>query len=155
MHKVLIFGDSLVTGLEFEESLEFTYLVESYPGWLARDIEKMLEITLKEDEFTTVVLCFGINDLGHGYLPQEVVTSLLKLHEIILNKYNVKNLIAVNLLNFYLFNELYGEQSVDEVCFSSFFYDLEEGDLKTDKLHLSKKGRCHFAESLQTLIENE
>ena len=152
MKKILIFGDSLVEKLEFENSFEFSYHVESYPGWLARDIKEMLEISLKEDYYDFIVLCFGINDLGHGLLPQEVVKSLILLHNLI-HAAKIK-IIAINLLNHDLFNELYGQAADDSVEFSAFFYDLEMGDLLEDGLHLSEQGKLHFAESLQIIIEN-
>ncbi len=153
MKKVLIFGDSLVQGLTFENSFEFSYTTESYPGWLAKDINEMLEISIKEDMYDFIVLCFGINDLGHGLLPEDVVNSLISLHsKIWLRNPNTK-IIAMNLLNYHLFNDLYGQKADDSVDFCAFFYDLEKGDLLEDGLHLSKQGKLHFVESLQILIE--
>ncbi len=149
--KILLFGDSLFSDLKMEDNLNYNYHVESYPGSLACEMEEKLEISIKEDDYDIVVLCLGINDLDHGKLPQEVVTSLKKLHGLIKDK-----IVAMYLHSEYaLFNEMYGNQSADDIHFCSFFYDLKEGDLSQDDIHLSKQGREHLSSYLQELIENE
>ncbi len=149
--KILVFGDSLFEGLTFEDSLEFIYHVESYPGFQASEMEAYLKLSLKEDHYDVVILCFGINDLGHGKLPQEVVDSLLKQHLLIRTK-----IVAMHLhSDFDVFNYLHGNQSADNVQFCGFFYDLEEGDLLEDNFHLSVQGRQHLSDYLQDFIENE
>ena len=139
--KILVFGDSLIQTLHFEDSFEFLYHVESYPGILACDSQEQLRISLNEEAYDIVVLCLGSNDLGHGKLPQEVVDSLLKLHLLINTK-----IIAMHLHSkFELFNSLYGNQSADKVEFCAFFYEF----------HLSEQGCQHLGEYLQDFIENE
>jgi lysophospholipase L1-like esterase len=154
MTKVLVFGDSLVNGLEFSDSYEIGYHVESYPGLLARDAEALLQITLSESEYDVVALCLGTNDLGHGLLPQDVVNSVLHLHHIIRAKSSSTQIIAMNLhSNFHLFNDLFGSQAAEEIEFLGFFYELEEGDLVSDQFHLSAQGRIHFAECIEECVE--
>lgn len=151
MKKVLAFGDSLFLGLQFKNNSRFQYHVESYPGHLACEMHEKLNISMKEDNYDVVILCLGINDLGHGKLPQEVVTSLKSLHDLIPAK-----IVAMHLHSEYnVFNEMYGDQTGDDVYFCSFFYDLEKGDLAKDEIHLSKQGTQHLSVYLQELIETE
>jgi lysophospholipase L1-like esterase len=154
MKKVLIFGDSLVQGLEFEESFEYSYHVESYPGYLARDLGELLNISVSEEKYDIVVCCCGINDLGHGYTPEEVLQSLLVLHKIIKSKN--ANIVGVYLHQptFSLFNELCSDKFDDDVTISTFFYGLEKGDLQSDNFHLTKQGKENFANVLQLDCEN-
>lgn len=151
MSKVLFFGDSLFSGLEFKNR---NYHVESCPGKLASDIGEPLSILLEEDCYDIVVLCFGINDLGHGTLPQDVVDSLTKAHHLI-RKHEAK-IIAVYLHpRFNLFNEMYGDQSEEDVIFCEFFYTLTKDDLERDKIHLTKKGSEHLRKFLTSFLEDE
>lgn len=148
--KVLVFGDSLVYGLE--KGLK-GFHVESYPGHLARDMHEQLNVCLK-DNYDVVVLCLGINDLGHGLLPQDVVQSLLELHTMI-RKHKSK-IVAVLLHSDYnFFNEMYSEASEDDVLFCGFFYDLKQKDLQSDGIHLSVKGTKHMQHYLQQFLNEE
>jgi lysophospholipase L1-like esterase len=151
--KVLVFGDSLVQNLDFEDSLEYEYHVESYHGFLARDLTELLTISLKEEKYDFVILCCGINDIGHGYSDNDVVSSLLLLHNVVRNYNSI--VVAVYLHSEYnLFNELYSQKSLDDVCFCEFFYNLHQNDLEDDGFHLSLEGKEHFVDALQDCIEN-
>ncbi len=148
MKKVLIFGDSLVSNLKFEENLEYSYHVESYPGYLARDLKDLLKISMSEDNYDVVVCCCGINDLGHGYLPEEVLNHVLSLHDII--RLKGSKIIGVYLHStFAEFNQLCSDQFNEDVTISTFFYSLEDGDLLDDNIHLSTQGKENFANVLQ------
>ena len=151
MKKVLIFGDSLVQGLDFESSFKYQYHVESYPGFLAKDLQDLLKISINEDTYDFVVICCGVNDLGHGYNAKEVVDSLLTLQCMV----NSSQVIGVYLHPcFNTFNEFYSEKSLDNICFCDFFYNLDSHDLDHDEFYLTLQGKQHFVESLQDCIEN-
>ena len=152
--KILCFGDSLFENLPMEDSLEFEYHIECFPVKLAKDMHADLNIALKESKYDVVVLCAGVNDLGHGLLPQDVVNSLLELHNIC--SQHQCDVIAVNLHSpmFELFNELYDEQSDANMQFCTFFYHAKVNDFDSDdNIHLSAEGKDHFATCIHEIIE--
>jgi hypothetical protein len=145
MKQVLIFGDSLVDKLIFEDSFEYSYHVESYPGFLAKDMVELLTITLTETKWDYVVLCFGTNDLGHGFLPEETVNHLLQLHQLI-----SCTLIVCYLHEQDIFNELYAEKTRHDVFFLDFFLSTNEWD---ETNHLTPLGKEEFVNAIQECIE--
>ncbi len=151
--KVLCFGDSILQHVAMEDSLEFEYHVESFPGKLAQDLHFDLTTALEEAKYDVVVLCAGVNDLGHGRLPQDVVDSLLELHKIC--THHKCGIIAVYLHYpmFEHFNELYDEQSDANVRFCTFFYNAVVDDFEDDAFHLSAAGQDHFANCIHEMVE--
>lgn len=90
---VLVFGDSLLQCVPLEDNLDYVYHLQSYPGMLAKDAHKDLIAGLQETKCDVLVLCLGVNDLGHGQTRETVVDCLVELHKLAIDA-GVENIIA-------------------------------------------------------------
>lgn len=169
--KTLIYSDSLCEGIDcsVEDDLhvpEYDYHCESQSGLTVQaviDCESpkyglipcggitTLSYCLSENQYETVVLCLGVNDLGQGRQCCEVVADLLRLHTICRNK-GVKNIIAMLLPNQSNdFNQDYVDAcaKADDVSFCEFFMDSIDKSLLVDGLHLNEKGLKNLARDIK------
>ncbi len=161
MVNILIFSDSLCYNLPISNTSKRQYHIESFPGRLVAEViesEKKkscesLSYFLKEDNYDVVVICFGINDLGHGLAMPSVIQNLLYLHQIC-RQHQIKRIIVMYLnAEYYMeFNQMYSLQSAEDIEFCEFFLNLKPGDLSNDGLHLSNKGKQRLVNDLCRMI---
>jgi lysophospholipase L1-like esterase len=169
-HKILVFGDSMVSGLEvyLEDSFTCTYFVESFPGTLAKDFATkdldMFRWSVEKYKPNVLVLCLGTNDLGHGLTPQE---TLAHMHFLVSesNLLGVKKVVVCllhswqKMFNSLLLLEVMQKHNKDKLRMCDFLQSVHrkktDRNLCVDGLHLTPTGRAHFANSLQEILETQ
>ncbi len=159
--KILIFSDSLCENLPIVNTSTHQYHIESFPGRLVEEVIRSeiypdgssLSACLNEDQYDVVVICFGINDLGHGLTPDSVIKNLLSLHAIC-RQHQISQIIGLFLHanDYEQFNEMYELQSGDDIEFCEFFLNVTPRDLAKDQFHLSQHGKHQLLADLKKMI---
>ena len=159
MKTILVFGDSILQKVEFESSLEFNYVCESYPGSLARDFATrdlyQFEASLKAEKPNILVLCLGTNDKGHGLLDQDIVDSLKTLQTFAQDKYKVEKVIVCMLhRDWDSLNDLIEAtfENISTVC--DAITTMTEAELEEDGFHLNSAGKEILAASVEDLVQS-
>ena len=108
LDKVLLYGDSLMSGYKLDRKNSLNYVLEkkilllgynykiinaSIPGETSFGGLNRLNWTLAEKNITHVVLCLGANDMLRGIKPNETYKNLEKIIKIISDK-NIKIILA-------------------------------------------------------------
>ncbi len=89
---ILIFGDSLVDGLQFN----CNFHIEKFPGITSEQLLRNdfdLNFYLDEDNYDVVIIIIGSNDLGHGVSNYDIINNIISLHQIAWNR-NIKTIVV-------------------------------------------------------------
>ncbi|AQN67927.1 SGNh hydrolase super family [Saudi moumouvirus] len=148
---ILIFGDSLTTGLHLSDNFH----IESFPGSTSEQLlnnDFGLDFYLDEANYTTVIIIVGSNDLGHNFSQKEIINNILSLHQIAWKR-NLKT-IVVGLrdkkFNNMLLRELNNYDST-KYSYCNFLENLSI-DKTIDGLHLTLNAKDEFSKKLEMLI---
>ena len=162
MTKILIFCDSLCHRLPVKSTSQFQYHIESFPGRTVESViqseqlkdTNSLSFSLSEDNYDLVIICFGVNDLGHGSPISHVVENLLRLHQIC-RDFGIPKIVGMflNPNHNQEFNQVYEVSSQHDIEFCEFFFDLKPGDLYSDGLHLNHTGLSKLAEEISDIAK--
>ncbi|QGR53614.1 hydrolase [Moumouvirus maliensis] len=148
---ILIFGDSLASGLYLDND----YHIEKFPGSTSEQLlhnDFGLDFYLSEDNYTTVVIIAGSNDLGHGFNEKEVIKNIISLHQIAWSR-NIKT-VVVGLSNKNFNKNLLIE--LDKYDSTKYNYCNYLENLPVEKtidgLHLISSAIDEFSDQLKKLI---
>lgn len=148
---ILIFGDSLATGLFLNDNFH----IETFPGYKSEQLlnnDFGLDFYLDEANYTTVIIIIGSNDLGHGFSEKEMVKNIISLHQIAWKRDLKTVVVGLRDKNFNdkLLKELNNYDS------TKYFYCNYLENLPIDKtidgLHLTSVAKNEFSKKLEMLI---
>ncbi|AGF85719.1 superfamily protein [Moumouvirus goulette] len=148
---ILIFGDSLATGLHLNDDFH----VEKFPGSTSEQLlnnDFGLDFYLDETDYSIVIIIIGSNDLGHSFSENETIKNILLLHQIAWKR-NLKT-IVVGLQNKIFNNKLLQELNNYNSTKYSYCNYLENLpiDKTIDGLHLTQTAKNEFSKKLEMLI---
>ncbi len=163
MKQVLIFSDSICTGLENlnsewsddESSIgdrNTIFREECFPGATAagcvrailnNDPFMNLKLLLQETRYDGIVICFGTNDIGHGRSAMHIAADLQTLQNICVDA-NIKTIVLMMLrakranekLNNILINDTF---SSIELC--DFLLGSDDNNFDESGIHLTEDGK--------------
>ncbi|AFX92103.1 hypothetical protein CE11_00071 [Megavirus courdo11] len=149
---ILIFGDSLVDGLQ----LNCNFHIEKFPGITSKQLlhnDFDLNFYLDEDSYSAVIIIVGSNDLGHGVSNCDIINNIISLHQIAWNR-NIKT-IVVGLSDKKFNKELskkLGKFDSTNFLFCDYLENISN-DKTIDGLHLTLDAKHKFSNQLQILIK--
>ncbi|ANB50216.1 hypothetical protein [Powai lake megavirus] len=149
---ILIFGDSLVDGLQ----LNCNFHIEKFPGITSEQLLRNdfdLIFYLDEDNYDAVIIIVGNNDLGHGVSNYDIINNIISLHQIAWNR-NIKTIIVG--LSDKKFNKELSKKLEKYDSTNFLFCDYLENissDKTIDGLHLTLAAKNEFSCQLQNLIK--
>nr|WBF71184.1 hypothetical protein [Megavirus caiporensis] len=150
---ILIFGDSLVDGLQ----LNCNFHIEKFPGITSEQLlhnDFDLNFYLDEDDYNIVIIIVGSNDLGHGVSNCDIINNIISLHQIAWNR-NIKT-IVVGLSNQKFNKEL--SKKLEKYDSTKFLFcdylEYISSNKTMDGLHLTLTAKNEFSNQLQKLIKN-
>lgn len=152
MKNALIFGDSLVSGIQIQgyecevhsRPGESTYgLLNSFPD---------LEHYLKNFTYDLVVIIVGTNDMASDALPTFAIQNLIKMHSLC-KQYGVLSIATTIMHNG--FNHLYEMICLDlKIPICNFLEEeMDASFLKDDGVHLNADGSAEFGFSITKAME--
>ncbi|AEQ32797.1 SGNH hydrolase-type esterase domain-containing protein [Megavirus chiliensis] len=149
---ILIFGDSLVDGLQ----LNCNFHIEKFPGITSEQLLRNdfdLNFYLDEDNYNVVIIIVGSNDLGYGISNNEIINNIISLHQIAWNR-NIKTIVIG--LSDKKFNKELSKKLEKYDSTKFLFCDYLENisiDKTIDGLHLTLDAKHKFSNQLQKLIK--
>jgi lysophospholipase L1-like esterase len=158
--KVLIYGDSLVSGLDLPHH---TVTLESYPGYMLSELVALedqkigLSMVLSEDTYDAVVLMAGTNDWSKGQTVEEIVTDLQTLKQCIVKhqRHKIPKLIIMSIPHFPHNSALTTlEDETSCVLYCDFFEYLDKSMLQLDTVHLNAYGQSLLTEYLEDILSD-
>lgn len=152
MKKVLIYGDSLVDGIKLDQ---FEYSLECNPGFTTRDFlvqeEKDIGLTslLDEDNYDYLVLIMGTND--DLYSQQQIEESHANICNLVKYLDVSTKLIVCTIMN-EKWNNCLRDLNLEFTICDFLNEEIDTTFLENDGVHLNKKGKELFSQSLYTRI---
>lgn len=116
-----------------------------------------LSLCLKEDQYDTVIVMAGVNDVNKGQTEEEIVRDIKKLQKVC-EKY-VKRLVLMSIPNTKKNNVKFDnvklwelENEKTEYC--EFFEFIDDTMLQEDQLHLNDFGKSLCIECLEDVLSD-
>jgi len=158
MKKVLLYGDSLLFPLQFQEEKDFRVNNQCVCGLSVKDETKKNHLSqlLSQDTYKILLLCLGTNDIAAGELAnRDVIPGLISLVKQMTKTY--PNLI-VGVFGFPFSQAAsrdlaYRLHSLDKIYYLSFPYlDEHPNLLHQDGTHLNETGIKHLKDAISDFI---
>ncbi len=148
--------------------------VESHRGYTTEELLKLgsmgLPMLLQEDEYKTVILVAGSNDIGVGFSIESTIENLNKM-VLICKEYHVSKVVLCGIMQHsythLLFNDALEDycDSIDTNELNVIFCDIlekisafpndKDGFLDSDEIHLNQKGRKYVCAHLIDLLTSK